>query len=288
MNNNDQNKNFEELCAAYVLNALETEEQNEFEVMLAEASEEQRQLYQKMWSAANQLSFTIDGSEPSPDVKEKLMTRIKTESQGPEKDNEDLIIQDVKDPADNAAASEEEGFNWLSFTLAASFALLIICLSLILYSLNLNTQINQIEEKVAEQQETISDLQAEIQQKEELLSVLESRQAEIIFLSGMESNPDGYGKIIWNTESNDLLLQVSNMPVIQNDNAYQLWVIINNKYIPAGVFSVNSEGEGFFKIEEINNADLQSSEAFAVTLEPEGGSQQPTGDTYLMGNVNGD
>lgn len=288
MNSNEQNKNFEELCAGYVLNALETEEQNAFEVMLAEASEEQRQLYQTMWAAANQLSFTIDGSEPPPDVKEKLMTRIKKESQGPEKENEDLIIQDDKEPEKDAIADQAEGINWSSFTFAASFALLIICLSLILYSFNLNTQINQIEEKVAEQQETISDLQAEIKQKEELLSVLESRQAEILFLSGMESNPDGYGKIIRNNESNDLLLQVSNMPANPNDNAYQLWVIINNKYIPAGVFSVNSEGEGFFKIEELNNANLQSAEAFAVTLEPEGGSQQPTGDTYLMGNVNGE
>ncbi len=285
MNNHDPNNSFEELCAGYVLHSLNDEDQKAFEAMLAQANDEQRQLYQEMWAAANQLSFTIEGSEPPADIKEKLMSRIRTESIDTESKKEEIIVSDYDNSGDNAAVgSEEEGFNRPALTLAASIALLIICLTLIFYSFNLSSQLNQKEEEIAEQQEIISELQTDIQQKNDLLSVLESRETKIMSLSGLESNPDGYGKIIFNSESDNALLQVSNMPPVPEDSVYQLWVISNNNYFSAGVFFVDTGGEGFFKMEQINGVD-ESAEAFSVTMEPKGGSPQPTGDTFLMGNV---
>lgn len=285
MSNNSSNKRFEELCAGYVLQALDEEGVREFEAMLKEASEEQLQLYHNMRTSANQLSFTIEGSEPPADIKKKLLASLKTENDDFDEENKGVIVSEEKDLDDTAAENEGREFNWPVFTLAASVALLIICLSLIFYSFNLSSQLDRKEEEIAQQQEVISELQTDILQKNELLTVLESQEVEIISMSGMQSNPDGFGKIIWSSKSGNALIQVANMPVTKEDNVYQLWIISNNKYIPAEVFSVNSEGEGFFKIEQMNNVKQQA-DAFAVTIEPEGGSPQPTGDTYLMGNVN--
>ncbi len=276
--NTDREK-FEELCAGYVLNSLDENDRQEFEQMLSDATDEERTLYQQMASVANQLAFTIEESEPPEGLKELLMTQIRTDSENVEESSQESAssIQDGSDDKD-------KNFNWPAFAAAASFALLIVCLSLIFYSFNLSSKISQ-QGSVIEQQETqITELQNEVQQKEEMLTILESREVDMVVMSGMEVNPAGYGKIIWDSEKQQALLQVSNLPNVPDDKDYQLWIIRNNKPVSAGVFAVHDQTDRFFKIEQMADVDEQSMNAFAVTMEPKGGMPQPTGDMYLMGN----
>lgn len=276
----DQNTHrdkFEELCAGYVLHALDEEDRREFEQMLGEANEEERRLYQQMWSAANQLAFTIEENDPSEGLKERLMNQIRSETEKETGQTGDLQA------ATSINEDKDEGFNWPAFAAAASFALLIVCFSLIFYSFNLSSQISQKESVIEQQQTQITELQNEVQQKEEMLAILESREVDMVVMSGMEVNPDGYGKIIWDSEKQQALLQVSNLPNVPDDKDYQLWIIRNNKPVSAGVFSVHNQADRFFKIEQMANVDEKSMNAFAVTMEPKGGMPQPTGDMYLMG-----
>lgn len=275
-NQNSHTEKFEELCAGYVLHSLDENERQEFEQMMTDASDEERMLYRQMTSAANQLAFAIEENEPPESLKERLMTQIRSES-GKEKSQEST--QD-----ETTIKGEEEGFNWPAFAGAASFALLIVCLSLIFYSFNLSSQISQKESMIEQQQTQITELQNEVQQKEEMLAILESREVDMVVMSGMEVNPDGYGKIIWDSEKQQALLQVSNLPNVPDDKDYQLWIIRNNKPVSAGVFAVHNQADRFFKIEQMADVDEQSMNAFAVTMEPKGGMPQPTGDMYLMGN----
>jgi anti-sigma-K factor RskA len=267
---------FEELCSGYVLHALDEDEQHEFEQMLENASEEERTLYYQMTSAANQLAFTIEKNEPSERLKVRLMNQILSESEEVQKPEQQEKITPVKE-------DEDESFNWRVFAVAASFALLIVCLSLIFYSFNLSSQLSQKESVIEEQQTQITELKNEIQLKEEMLAILESREVDMVLMSGMDVNPDGYGKIIWDSEKQQALLQVSNLPPLPNDKDYQLWIIRDNKPVSAGLFAVHNQNDRFFKIEQMADVDEQSMNAFAVTMEPKGGMPQPTGDMYLMG-----
>lgn len=267
---------FEELCAGYVLNALEPEEREQFEEMLQNASQEQKELFHSMKTAANQVAFTIEENQTPEVVKQRIMDQVKAEQEDPVTDGSGLS-------SDN---KESNKFDWGTLAVAASFALLLVTLSLVFYSFNLSGEISDKEKIIVEQQEQITELQNEIQQKEELLTILESREVDLVMMSGMEVNPNGYGKIIWDPASNRALLQVSNLPAVPSDKDYQLWIIRNNKPVSAGVFAVNDPGkDSFFKIEEITSNEQQA-DAFAVTMEPKGGMPQPTGDMYLMGNMN--
>lgn len=268
---------FEELCAGYVLNALEPEERQEFEVMLENASVEEQELYQEMQAAANQMAFSVESNQAPGVVRERILEQVQSE----EKDAE-ITSTDKKTSTGNESNSFDRG----TFAIAASFALLLVTLSLVFYSFNLSTEISNQEEVIEEQQARISELQNDIQRKEELLSILESREVDLVMMSGMEVNPNGYGKVIWDSESKRALLQVSNLPAVPADKDYQLWIIKNNKPVSAGVFAVNDpKKDSFFKIEEMA-ADEQAADAFAITMEPKGGMPQPTGDMYLMGNMN--
>jgi len=278
MANEQANKEkFEELCAGYVLNALEPEEREEFEMLLQNASEEERELYQEMRSAANQIAFSVEGNQAPGVVRERILAQVQPEE------------NELSEKAENEMSSSDEdtnNFDRGTFAIAASFALLLVTLSLVFYSFNLSTEISNQEKVIEEQQARISELQNDVQQKEELLSILESREVDLVMMSGMEVNPNGYGKVIWDSESNRALLQVSNLPAVPSDKDYQLWIIKNNKPVSAGVFAVNDPGkDSFFKIEEIA-AGEQAADAFAITMEPKGGMPQPTGDMYLMGNMN--
>ena len=156
--NQSQQERFKELCAGYVLNALEQNEREEFEQMLAEASPKQRALFQQMWSTANQLAFTVEKSEPSPKLKDRLMAEVREQSQDESQNKDDSNITSINESTDldeptEDIKREESGFNWPAFAAAASFALLIVCLSLIFYSFNLSSEINK-QEKVITQKET--------------------------------------------------------------------------------------------------------------------------------------
>lgn len=275
-NEESNNEQFEELCAGYVLNALEPGERRQFEEMLQNASQEQKTLLQNMKTAAAQIAFTVEENQAPDVVKQRIMNQVKADQEEPVSGGSGLS------PGDE----ETKGFDWGTLAVAASFALLLVTLSLVFYSFNLNREISGKEDIIVEQQEQITELQNEIQQNEELLTILESREVDLVIMSGMEVNPNGYGKIIWDSESNRALLQVSNLPAVPSDKVYQLWIIRNNKPVSAGVFAVNNPGkDSFFKIEEIAFGEQQA-DAFAVTMEPKGGMPQPTGDMYLMGNMN--
>ncbi|MDR8392755.1 anti-sigma factor [Aliifodinibius sp. S!AR15-10] len=269
-NENKHTERFEELCAGYVLNALEPEERTEFKEMLASADEEEKEFYHKLRSAANNLAFNVNRVEPPAAVKERLMQVV----------NEDIEEQQ------STGATSSDGYDKMKFAIAASFALLVVTLSLLFYTFNLNSQLNATNEQLAQREQTITELENEIERKNEMLAILEAREVDMVVMQGMEANPDGYGKVIWDSEQRQALLQVSNLPPVPSDKEYQLWIIKNNTPVSAGLFAVNDPNrDSFFKIEQMEPTDEQSTNAFAVTLEPKGGMPKPTGDMYLMGNM---
>lgn len=265
-NNTQHSEQFEELCAAYVLNALNAEEEKEFEEMLQKADSDQLLVFYQMRSAANQLAFTVDKAEPSAAVEQRLMDKISTDTSA------------TVTPITDTDEKESSGFSRSTLAMAASFALLLITLALVFYAFDQNSTIR-------EQRAQITELKTENQQQDEMLSILEARTVDLVIMAGLDVNPNGYGKVIWDPEKREALLQVSNLPAVPTGMDYQLWLFKNNKPLPSGVFAVNNPSkDSFFKIEQMADANQQNASAFAITLEPEGGSAQPTGEIYLSGN----
>jgi|AntRauTorckE6833_2_1112554.scaffolds.fasta_scaffold05036_2 anti-sigma-K factor RskA len=272
-NNTTHSEHFEELCAGYVLNALSAAENEEFEELMREADEDQRQTFDKMQSAANNLAFTVEKVQPSASVKKAVIKNIESGST-----TDDAVAVSAV-PTDSESKEKSRGLSRSTLAMAASFALLIITLALAYFAFDQNATIN-------EQEATITELKSENQQKDEMLSILGARTVDLVVMDGLEVNPGGYGKVIWDAENQQALLQVSNLPEVPSGKAYQLWLIKNNKPVPSGLFSVQTGAkDSFFKIEQMADANKQNANAFAITLEPEGGSQQPTGAMYMLGNV---
>ncbi len=129
----------------------------------------------------------------------------------------------------------------------------------------------------------IASLQLTLAEKEEALRLIEARQTLTVGLSGA---PEGQaaGKVFWNPESNAGLLITFDLPVLPPDRVYQLWAIQGGPPVDAGTFLPNITGMGTLKVKPVPNP-TEPVTLFAITVEPVGGSPQPTSDILLKGAV---
>lgn len=113
------------------------------------------------------------------------------------------------------------------------------------------------------------------------LAVTTSPQYKVLSMKGLPIAPAAEADIYWNGESRETYLLVKNLPQPEADKQYQLWAIVDGKPVDAGVFDVSDQKGILLKMKDIGNA-----QAFAVTLEPRGGSVNPTMDQmYVIAKI---
>ena len=270
-----------DLCAAYALEALESEELRRFEEYLRTAGPEEIRQLQEFVSVASMLPLVLERKAPPSHVKEDLIRKIQLSAhaqESAERRTESFIgVQPV--PRRNLL--------WIG--VAAVAIVMVIGFSIFVSRLMgtieyQNQQLVASNKSAQELQKRLVALKDELTQKEELLRVLSSKRIEITVMNGLQVNPVGYGKIIWDPEKRTAILQVSNLPAVPSNKDYQLWVIKDKKPISAGVFAVADTSASFFKIENLAVTNPKEIAAFAITLEPKGGVPAPTGDMYMAGS----
>ncbi|TVR14681.1 MAG: anti-sigma factor [Balneolaceae bacterium] len=260
MDKQEQHNDFEALCAGYVLGALSNSEAAEFEDALKQATPEQLQFFEEMKSVRDEMALASGFEAPSPKVEEAIFSTISgvnTDKKG-------------RDAVSNIIPL------WVYKAVAA--LLLIGALTLAYFNFGLN-------EIVTEQQAQITQLQSDLERQDQLLNVLAAREITLVMMGGLDPSPEGFGKIIWDTDNRRAVLQLANLPAPPDEKDYQLWLIKDGQNpISAGVFSFDQPSSDlFFKVEQIAEDPSPISNAFAVTLEPKGGMPQPTGDLFLLG-----
>ncbi|WP_209137269.1 MULTISPECIES: anti-sigma factor [Niastella] len=92
-------------------------------------------------------------------------------------------------------------------------------------------------------------------------------------------DPRSLATVLWDTRSKDVYLMVNNLPMPETGKQYQLWAIVDNQPVDAGMLDM-SYGHMMVKMKNIPRAQL-----FAITLEQRGGSSTPKGPMYVMGKV---
>lgn len=290
MSEQDTYNDFESLCAGYVLGALSDEEKRTFEKMLDKATSEQIEIYRQMVQIKDD-DNALDAKpmESSDGLFDDILDEI---SNGKPPDSPPGKI---KDNEDRSGSDSSERILPLWTFKAAAAILLAGMLGLLLYTQQQitlvdqqDTQISVLQSELEQRNELLTRLETELERKEELLAILESRAVNLILMAGQETNPDGYGKIIWDPENERALLQIANLPEPAEDKDYQLWLIKDQQSpVSAGIFSFKqSSSDLFYKIDQLNESPSDVSNTFAVTLEPKGGAPQPTGSMYLLGQQN--
>ncbi len=121
--------------------------------------------------------------------------------------------------------------------------------------------------------EDVRDLRSQVQE------VQASQSARMITLEGPGQERGAHAELIAARDDRAVLM-VENMPPIPEGKTVEIWVIEDDVPKPAGLFEPK-EGAVATVVEE----PIEGADAVAITVEPEGGSPQPTSDPMLFAEL---
>ena len=296
------------ILEVYVLGELPASEATEVEDMAArypEIRQEIVQIQNTYEALANELPVS-----PRPALKDEIMNRLvgkeeatsdasetppsaeeptaKTSPSG-EAVRSTSHTEEVSPRSSAASAPSGKHRSMLPFKLGIAASVVVALLSMAA-ALYFRTQWKETEQEldqvVAQNQEIASQYESTSQRAQQLendLSIVESPDFQQIALAGTDLSPESSAKVYWNRTSSQVYLNAGNLPAPPNDKQYQLWAIVDGQPVSAGVFDLTADGRSPL---QAMSSSIQNAGAFAITLEPRGGSESPTLEAmYVQGAV---
>ena len=175
--------------------------------------------------------------------------------------------------------------NWSQYAGWAAAVLLLVGIG---YQYNqfeqTNTQIVTVEATKAKIEKDLNALQLKNKASETSLAVIRDTKNTVVALGGQTVAPQSSAKVYWNKETKVVYVDAAGLPEPPEGMVYQVWALKLNPLTPTSIglldnFKVNDQ-----KMFAVDNAT--DAEAFGITLEPKGGSLNPTMEQlYTLGKV---
>ncbi len=201
---------------------------------------------------------------PSNSIKEKIFTSIKNNSTVQNNSQQSARVVSIS-PLRNIAA-------------AAAVLLLIGSSVLNFFYYNKYKDVNA---KYSESQQQIASLNEHLTDLDKDMGIIQSKYSEPVSLKGLEAAPDAAAKIFWMKNTGEVYVDPSNLPMAPNGKQYQLWAMVDGKPVDGGM--ITSKDGKKYSIQKMKT--FGKAQAFAITLETEGGNPQPKGAMYVMGEI---
>jgi len=140
---------------------------------------------------------------------------------------------------------------------------------------------NEAVAKVESMQADMAAMKAQTEYNEAVAALFRSPSYKHVHLAGLPKSPESAVSAFWNTQTNEVLIDVQKLPAAPQGKQYQLWSIVDGKPVDIGILDNAFIG----KVLKMKNTKAGSA-AFAITLEKEGGNPTPTmEEMYVMGKV---
>lgn len=254
----------------YALDTLSEEEKKEVESILENHEGVRRELENIQLTLEKYAN--MHAVEPPSDSLNKLLKVIDDLEENKEATAK-VALSTVKKETNESATIRR--IRRLQYLAAAAIVLLFISATL---NWNYSLQLQNAESELTALRQEQAVIANNLNVVKEELSILQDTENKVIKLAGVEAHPKSFAYVYWNVTSHEVFVKIGDLPNPPSEKQYQLWALKDGKPIDAGVFNVK---DGILKVKNIEDAD-----AFAVTLEPKGGSENPTlEEMYVMGAV---
>lgn len=289
---------YQEKAALYALGALSQHEARAFERHLSEGCSSCEAELIQFEEVTGTLSFDSPAVAPPAYLRDVLMARIDKEARttGILDRSPQLGQAGAAKAAKGRIASSEQATPKRSFGTVilpwAAAASLAIAVGALLFALSrTGRDVENLRAELAERDkrtgELALDFARERRKAEEALQineVLTAPEHRQIALEGQPPAPSSSGKVFWDVQKNRWVVS-ADLPPPPKGKVYQLWFVTKkNEPISAGLIPTDESGHGFKVVTNVPG-DITSIGAAAITLEPDGGSQQPTMPIYTMGKA---
>lgn len=238
------------LTGAYALDALPPDEKREFERHLATCEPCQREVAEFRATAAQLAAAGYE--EPPAELRDRVLAEIDTVRQDPPR-------RESKGDETVTRLGSAWGVNRILGLAAVILAIAAIGLGVT--AANLNARV-----------ETLETASAEVAQ------VLAAPDAETVSL---ETNVGGVAQFVYSPSQGEAVFLARGLPTLSEEEVYELWLIGAEGPVPAGLFEPGHNGTAT----ELLAGGIGSATSVAVTVEPEGGSEQPTSDPIVVMDI---
>ncbi|UCS93395.1 anti-sigma factor [Echinicola marina] len=250
-----------ELFVLGELSEREREEVLQLSQQYPEIKRELKEIEEAMFAFDNEL-----GVKPSDTVKDKIFDTLSQELDTPK----------ITEKKMTAAPTKEIALQpWKSFAVAASIVALMAIGVAAYYAVRFYDVENKFTSLLEERNVLSQELEinkARFEETGDQLQTLLSKNYERVPMSGasFELQKDALVDVFWDKASKEVYVSVNNLSNLDADKDYQLWAIGDDGPVGIGIVKPGEK----LKLQQMEAA--VSAGAFAITIEPKGGSEAPT------------
>lgn len=240
------------LTGVYAVDALPNDERDMFEhhLVVCDACAQEVAELQATASRLGAASY----ESPPPGLRGRVMAEIDaTRQQRP------AGVADAPDElGSRRARTSRRGTGWVTNLAVAASAVLVVAVA------GLSVTIANLNERVAQVEAASS----------QVTDVLAAADVTMVSVEG----PEGVGRVVASPTRGEAVFLAADMDPAPHEHTYELWLIDDDGATPAGLFDTDDRG----RATRVMTGDIASTAAIGVTVEPTGGSPEPTTDPIMV------
>ncbi|MCW3112258.1 MAG: hypothetical protein JWR18_654 [Segetibacter sp.] len=262
------------LIESYVLGLTSAEETAEVERL--------RSQYIEIDDAINDFALNLEKKafenaiSPPPELKEKIFAAIHNDHQA----NPPALVQPAYD--EPTLQARIRNIRTWRIIAAASIILFIVSAALNLYFYNQYNDKQEAYQALLSERESLQAnnqiYQTQLKEWQSAAAMMADSTMATVKMRSPKGKDDA-ATVFWNTLSKDVYVMVNKLPEPRTGRQYQLWAMVDGKHVDAGVLDLSCTSVCKMK-------NIPKAEAFAITLEKEGGNKVPNLKAlYVMGTI---
>jgi len=282
-------EDYKEMLAERALGALDPAEMRDLEAHLQSCAECRSQLSEWEATAAALAFVSLEERplEPSRQLRGRILeaaridkTRgrqagspLRVETRGTTKDSEDGHGPQFS----NVVPLKRRGA-WSSAQTWSAIAAGLVLVGLVAMLFVLWKQNQEARRELERVSVQVRNAQEQLAQQREAIEIMAAHGSHRMELAGTKVMPGSEAMLAYDKDGSAILM-AKGLPPPPAGKAYQLWFIAGGKPMPGKTFTTDASGAGTLRDQV--PAQARDAAVFAITLEPEGGVQSPTGQIYL-------
>lgn len=239
------------LAGPYAVHALPRDEQAFFERHIAVCDPCCVEVAEFLATAA--ALGTVSQEPPPPAMRDRVLRTV------------DVTRQDPPEAGRQESRPRRRRAGSLLTGVAAALALALMVLSGVTVAMN---------ERIVELEAALPAISAE----DQVLAVLSAPDAQT---RQLDTALDGSARFVYSAALDQGIFVASGMEALDTDQVYELWLYHDGTPQPATVFDSGRDGRAMAVVD----GAVAGAEFAAVTVEPQGGSPEPTGEVLVHGAV---
>ncbi|MEX2526665.1 MAG: anti-sigma factor [Gemmatimonadota bacterium] len=276
---------FRDACARYLLGTMEDAERAAFGAELAARGTEGGRLLARESELLGDLALVAEPVAPPEGLRARVLEAVSREGGH-------VGAPAGTDPAEAGAgpipfdrgSARRPGARWgWARPLLAAAAVLVVALGV------WNVELRR---SVAEQQTALAAVRDRLLVQDSLETALRAARedfgtmaapgASVFTLAGTDEQPSAWARVFVDPETGRALVLAWELPLLSEEQIYQLWALRDGVPSSIGTFSARLDGPARLELDSLE--PVVGADLFAVSVEPAPGRSAPTGPIVLAGS----